>query len=258
MNSLDKYHQKMEDQLDCIRNKYAGQKVVCCATSLDRAQGDWFDFTNVKREDINHSINGDNYIVAKAKNLHDEEVRICYLKYVNRFADVIKHSRTNINAFDFPKGRIPQKPDFLQLNHIDIVKTAEKVVLKSIFNEEAKKQTANNLSIEGSQLILKDEDEKETCRVDLSELNFETFVTNSCNNLRDMLIEKNKSYGNSALDPVRVFSTADSEEQIKVRIDDKLSRIKRGSNSFNEDTIRDLMGYLILLQYKKSLSNKDQ
>lgn len=79
---------------------------------------------------------------------------------------------------------------------------------------------------------------------------FEQFVTTYCNNLRDMLIEKNKSYGNSALDPVRVFSSADTEEQIKVRLDDKLSRIKRGNNNFNEDTVQDLQGYLILLQYK--------
>lgn len=65
--------------------------------------------------------------------------------------------------------------------------------------------------------------------------------------LADMLIAKNKSYGNSALDPVRVFSQSDTAEQIRVRIDDKLSRLQRG-NAHNEDTILDLMGYLVLLR----------
>ena len=29
-----------------------------------------------------------------------------------------------------------------------------------------------------------------------------------CNNMRDFLIEKNKRYGNSALNPIRVFNKA--------------------------------------------------
>ena len=62
-----------------------------------------------------------------------------------------------------------------------------------------------------------------------------------------MLIKKNKSYGDSALNPVRVFSKADPVEQLLVRIDDKLSRISRGGES-GEDTELDLLGYLVLLR----------
>ena len=79
---------------------------------------------------------------------------------------------------------------------------------------------------------------------------FEEQVKNLANGIADMLIEKNKSYGNSALEPVRIFSKADSIEQICVRIDDKLSRIKNGCNFANEDTINDLIGYLFLLKIK--------
>lgn len=64
--------------------------------------------------------------------------------------------------------------------------------------------------------------------------------------IRTMLVEKNRAYGNSALDPVRVFSKADSAEQIRVRLDDKLSRLARGSAG-GEDVALDLMGYLVLL-----------
>lgn len=84
---------------------------------------------------------------------------------------------------------------------------------------------------------------------------FEEQVKNLANGIADMLIEKNKSYGNSALEPVRIFSKADSIEQICVRIDDKLSRIKNGCNFANEDTINDLIGYLFLLKIKLGEQN---
>jgi hypothetical protein len=67
------------------------------------------------------------------------------------------------------------------------------------------------------------------------------------NDLRQMLVAKNAAYGNSALDPVRVFSKADPAEQLRVRIDDKISRLLRGAAA-GEDTVSDLLGYLILLR----------
>lgn len=67
-----------------------------------------------------------------------------------------------------------------------------------------------------------------------------------------MLMEKNAAYGNAALDPVRVFSQATPEEQILVRIDDKLSRIQRGHEFADEDTVNDLIGYLILLKIARA------
>lgn len=60
-----------------------------------------------------------------------------------------------------------------------------------------------------------------------------------------MLIKKNEAYGDSAANPLRVFSRADTLEALNVRIDDKLSRIARGSDD-DEDTELDLIGYLIL------------
>lgn len=67
------------------------------------------------------------------------------------------------------------------------------------------------------------------------------------NAVADMLIAKNKAYGNSALDPVRFFSQASPVEQIKVRLDDKLSRLARG-HAAGEDVPKDMLGYLILLR----------
>ena len=75
-----------------------------------------------------------------------------------------------------------------------------------------------------------------------------------CDEIKDMLITKNKSYGDSALNPVRIFSISDNIEQLHVRIDDKLSRITRGG-SFIDNDIDDLIGYLILLKIARELKH---
>ena len=72
--------------------------------------------------------------------------------------------------------------------------------------------------------------------------------------IRDLLIEKNSKYGDSALNPVRIFSKANSSEQIKVRIDDKLSRLARGIGDEDEDILKDTIGYLIMLRIANNRS----
>jgi len=73
-------------------------------------------------------------------------------------------------------------------------------------------------------------------------------ITQVCNEIRELLLRKNTKYGNSALEPSRIFSKADAVEQIKVRIDDKLTRIRNSGLDGAEDTLLDLIGYLILLR----------
>jgi hypothetical protein len=72
-------------------------------------------------------------------------------------------------------------------------------------------------------------------------------ISATCRDLEAMLLAKNESYGNSAADPLRVFSRVSNEQGILVRIDDKLSRIARGSEYPGDDTVSDLAGYLVLL-----------
>lgn len=63
-----------------------------------------------------------------------------------------------------------------------------------------------------------------------------------------MLSEKNDAYGNSALQPINIFSKGNAVDSLCARIDDKLARIKnRGLADSTEDTLFDLCGYLILL-----------
>lgn len=74
-----------------------------------------------------------------------------------------------------------------------------------------------------------------------------------CDEMRDFLVEKNEQYGDSAINPVRIFSTASPEEQLHVRIDDKLSRLARGDDRLeaDDDVVDDLIGYLILLKVSR-------
>lgn len=70
-----------------------------------------------------------------------------------------------------------------------------------------------------------------------------------CNEIQRILLDKNAQYGNSALEPMRIFSKASAEEQLLVRLDDKLSRIAKGDMALeSEDVVLDLIGYLILLK----------
>lgn len=82
-------------------------------------------------------------------------------------------------------------------------------------------------------------------------------IAKECGALRDLLISKNEAYGNAALDPVRIFSKADPEEQLRVRIDDKLSRLARGQAA-GEDVVLDLLGYLILLRIARHVNATDE
>jgi len=73
-------------------------------------------------------------------------------------------------------------------------------------------------------------------------------IATTCDDIKALLLEKNRKYGDSALNPVRIFSKSDPVEQIKVRLDDKLSRIRNQQSDEDEDVIDDAIGYLVLLK----------
>ena len=81
-------------------------------------------------------------------------------------------------------------------------------------------------------------------------MGFKEEIYETTDELAEMLISKNKKYGNSALEPKRIFSKADTLEQINVRIDDKLSRIANQADD-DEDAELDLLGYIVLRRIAK-------
>lgn len=89
-------------------------------------------------------------------------------------------------------------------------------------------------------------------------MNSQVQIADICDQIKKLLLSKNLKYGNSALEPCRIFSSASAVEQLLVRIDDKLSRISRGAGLLakDEDVVNDLIGYLILL--KIALKSSDE
>ena len=78
-------------------------------------------------------------------------------------------------------------------------------------------------------------------------MNTEKIIKEVITEVKDLLIEKNRAYGDSAINPSNIFSNGDALDSLGARIDDKLMRIKNtGITDKTEDTLIDLIGYLVL------------
>jgi hypothetical protein len=66
------------------------------------------------------------------------------------------------------------------------------------------------------------------------------------NGMRDLVLEKNRRYGDSALNPLGCFSKVSADESIRIRLDDKLKRIMN-SDELRKNDVSDVIGYLSLL-----------
>ena len=80
-------------------------------------------------------------------------------------------------------------------------------------------------------------------------IKFQNDLDTLLTNIGNLLKSKNEAYGNTSLNPPKIFSKLDSTEAICAIIDDKIMRIKnKGLVSATEDTVTDLIGYLLLLK----------
>lgn len=74
-------------------------------------------------------------------------------------------------------------------------------------------------------------------------------IRQACDSIKEMLVQKNLDYGDSAIKPANIFAKGSPVENISARIDDKLMRIaNKGLNKNTLDTVDDLIGYLVLLK----------
>ena len=79
--------------------------------------------------------------------------------------------------------------------------------------------------------------------------------------MQDLLLYKNNKYGDSAINPIEIFTkhikAADTKTAaILVRLDDKLSRVKN-ADTLRTNDICDLIGYLILLNVALGTTAED-
>jgi len=111
---------------------------------------------------------------------------------------------------------------------------------------KAKQQKEDTSMKKPLRVVEKDADFQPPTEGELSD--FDKAIVKVLDDIKMLLMAKNRKYGNSATNPVRAFSKADPQEQIKVRIDDKISRlIRSNSKEEDEDVVKDLTGYLVIL-----------
>ena len=76
--------------------------------------------------------------------------------------------------------------------------------------------------------------------------------------MRDLLLYKNQKYGDSALQPKRVFYKGDAVNSILIRLDDKIGRIMANTeNTPRINDVADIIGYCTLLLIGMGLEKAD-
>lgn len=76
--------------------------------------------------------------------------------------------------------------------------------------------------------------------------------------MKELLIDKNKKYGNSALAPKKIFSKADASDSIALRLDDKLGRIMSNPSPVPRvNDCADIIGYLTLMLISIGATKED-
>lgn len=80
-------------------------------------------------------------------------------------------------------------------------------------------------------------------------------IKNLCDKISEILIYKNKMYGNSVLEPKQIFYKGGYVDNILMRLDDKIGRIANtsGGNPIRVNDIVDIIGYLVLLLIAKNV-----
>jgi predicted secreted acid phosphatase len=71
-------------------------------------------------------------------------------------------------------------------------------------------------------------------------------IADVCDEMKNVLMYKNEKYGDSALHPNNVFYKGDSTNSIKIRLDDKIGRVKNCKETRIND-VADIIGYSVLL-----------
>ena len=81
-------------------------------------------------------------------------------------------------------------------------------------------------------------------------------IVEICDSMKDLLLYKNQKYGDSALNPNNIFYKGDSTNSIKIRLDDKIGRIKNCEETRIND-VADVIGYCTLLLVSIGAEKKD-
>ena len=77
-------------------------------------------------------------------------------------------------------------------------------------------------------------------------------------NFKEFLLEKNRRYGDSAVNPLKIFSLHEPENPICSRLDEKLQRVLSSDAGIRFNDTADCIGYLLLLCVQKDWTVFDE
>jgi hypothetical protein len=160
-------------------------------------------------------------------------------KIEKKFEDKLRHALANIFAFTDEMMVVSDSSiDWLSVRLDSLLTTiAEKQI--NVFQKEEVYVVNEDISLLNHFL---------TDLIELYSVKYEITYAQLKDKLRVTILDKNAKYGDAALNPLTVFIQMSNADLIKIRMQDKLSRLKNKSDSDNEDALFDLIGYLVLLE----------
>lgn len=76
--------------------------------------------------------------------------------------------------------------------------------------------------------------------------------------MTDLLLYKNKKYGDSAVNPKKIFYKGDSTNSILIRLDDKIGRVMSNTEEKPRvNDVADIIGYCTLLLVSMGITSED-
>lgn len=76
--------------------------------------------------------------------------------------------------------------------------------------------------------------------------------------MTDLLLYKNKKYGDSAINPKKIFYKGDSTNSILIRLDDKIGRVMSNTEDKPRvNDVADIIGYCTLLLVSMGITSED-
>ena len=83
-------------------------------------------------------------------------------------------------------------------------------------------------------------------------------IVNVCEGIKDLLLYKNKKYGDAALNPRKIFYKGNSTNSILIRLNDKIARIENNNEEIPRiNDIADTIGYSVLLLVSLGITKED-
>ena len=83
-------------------------------------------------------------------------------------------------------------------------------------------------------------------------------ITELLDGMKDLLLYKNQKYGDSAINPKKIFYKGDSTNSILIRLDDKLGRvISNPDEKPRVNDVADIIGYCTLLLISMGVTPED-